>query len=135
MKNVKLISLALSMLISFVSKAQDKTDPGKQESSPKMEITPKTFNKPKDTIPNVKVSSSFVQPTVTAPLIRICAPSQSVLKEPLYILNGDIINSKQFSKLNPNDIEEIKVLKGNDAISIYGNEAINGVVVVITKED
>ncbi|WP_417939973.1 TonB-dependent receptor [Flavobacterium sp. RS13.1] len=136
MKNVKLISLALSMLISLVSKAQDKTYHGKQEkNSAKIEITPTTFTKPKDTISNVTVSSNFVQPTVPASLIRICAPSLSLLKEPLYILDGDIINAKQFSKLNPNDIEEIKVLKGNDAISTYGNQAINGVVVVITKED
>lgn len=135
MKNVKLISLALSMLISFVLKAQEKTVTGKENSSKEKEMTPITFTKPKDTIPNVKVSSNFVQPTARAPLIRICAPSKSVLKEPLYILDGDIINTQQFSKLNPSDIKEVKVLKGQDANSIYGNQAINGVVIITTKEE
>lgn len=134
MKNVKIISLALSMLISFVLKAQEKTVEGKKNSSEQKEMTPITFTKPGDTIPNVNVSSNFVQPTVSTPLIRICAPSRSVLKEPLYILDEEIINSKQLAKINPNDIEEIKVLKGNDATSLYGNRGINGVVIIISKE-
>ena len=135
MKNVKLILLVLSMLISFVLKAQDKTVARKENSSVEKGMTPITFTKPKDTIPNVKVSSNLVQPTARASLIRSCATSISVAKEPIYILDGDIINSKQFSKLNPNDIEEIKVLKGNDATSLYGNQAINGVVIITTKEE
>lgn len=136
MKNVKLISLALSMLISFVLKAQGKTVTRKHENNfVKTKITPKTFIKSKDTISDIKVSSNFVKPTVSPNQIRICVPSRSLLKEPLYILDGEIINSSQFSKINPSDIEEIKVLKGNDAISTYGNQAINRVVVIITKED
>lgn len=134
MKNVKLISVVLSMLISFVLKAQEKAVARKENSSVEKEMTPITFTKPKDTIPNVKVSSNFVQPTARASLIRSCATSISVAKEPIYILDGDIINSKQFSRLNPNDIKEIKVLKGNDATSLYGNKAVNGVVVIISKE-
>jgi TonB-dependent SusC/RagA subfamily outer membrane receptor len=135
MKNVKLISLALSMLISFVLKAQEKTLANKQaNSSDEIEIPPKTFTKSKDTISSVKVSSTFVQSASPNNRIIICAPPRSVLKEPLYILDGVKINSKQFSKITPNDIEEIKVLKGLDATSLYGNEAINGVVVIVSKE-
>lgn len=135
MKNVKLISLALSMLISFVLKAQEKTVNGKENSSEEKEIAPITFAKPKDTIPNVKVSSNFVRTTVRAPLIRSCASSISATKEPIYILDGEIINSSQFSKLNPSDIKGVKVLKGQDATSIYGNQAINGVVIITTKDE
>lgn len=135
MKNVKLISLALSMLISFVLKAQEKTPANKEaNSSAEIQIPAETFTKSKDTISDVKVSSNFVQPSPPANGITICAPSQSVLKEPLYILDGVLINSKQLSKINPNDIEEIKVLKGLDATSLYGNQAINGVVIIASKE-
>jgi len=134
MKNVKLISLALSMLISFVSKAQEKTPDNKQvNSSAEIEILPETFAKSKDTISVVKVSSNFVQPAPATNRIIICAPSRSVLKEPIYILDGVIIDSKQLSKINPNDIEEIKVMKGLDATSLYGNQPTNGVVVITTK--
>nr|WP_294931997.1 TonB-dependent receptor plug domain-containing protein [uncultured Flavobacterium sp.] len=135
MKNVKLISLVLSMLISFVSKAQEKTPANKKvNGSAKIEMVPKTFTKSKDTISDVKVSLNFVQSSPPANRITICVPSQSVLKEPLYILDGVLINSKQLSKINPNDIEEIKVLKGTEATALYGNKAINGVVVITTKE-
>ena len=135
MKNVKLISLALSMLISFVLKAQEKTPANKPvNSSAEIEILPITFAESKDTITHVKVSSNFVQPSLPANRIIICAPSRSVLKEPIYILDGVTINSKQFSKINPNDIEEIKVLKDLDATSLYGNQAINGVVIIVSKE-
>ena len=135
MKNVKLISLAISMLISFVIKAQEKTPENKHvNSSVETAILPKTFAKSKDTISDVKVSSNFAQPAPPTNRIIICAPSHSVLKEPIYILDGVMINSKQFSKINPNDIEEIKVLKGLDATSLYGNQAINGVVVIVCKE-
>lgn len=135
MKNVKLISLALSMLISFVLNAQEKTLANKQvNSSAEIENSAKNLTKSKDTISGLKVSSNFVQPVTPTNRIIICAPSRSVLKEPLYILDGVMINSKQFSKINPSDIEEIKVLKGTDATPLYGNQGINGVVVIITKE-
>ncbi|PXY45657.1 TonB-dependent receptor plug domain-containing protein [Flavobacterium hydrophilum] len=135
MKKVKLISLVLSMSICFISKAQEKTIIKKPENRvSEIETTSKSLIKAKDTICDVKVFSNFVQSGTSTKRIVICAPSNSVFKEPLFILDGDIINSNQFSKINPNDIKEVKVLKGNDATSLYGNQAINGVVVIISKE-
>jgi len=104
MKNVKLISLALSMLICFAAKAQKKT----------------TTN---DTLPS----------TLTNKIV-ICAPSRPLINEPLTIMDGIVINARQFSKVNPNDIESIQVLKGIDATSIYGIRGINGVVVITSKK-
>ena len=136
MKNVKLISLSLSMLICFITSAQEKTSDNKQaNSSTDIKILPKTVTKSNDTISQVKISPNFIQPSPPTNRIIICAPSQSALKEPMYVLDEIIINSKQFSKINPNDIEEIKVLKGNDATTLYGNQAINGVIVITTKEE
>lgn len=135
MKKVKLISLVLSILICFISKSQEKTITKKPENCVvEIETTSKSLIKAKDTICDVNVFSNFVQPGTSTKRIVICAPSNSVFKEPLYILDGDIISSKQLAKINPNDIEEIKVLKGPDATSLYGNQAINGVVIIISKE-
>lgn len=90
----------------------------------------------KDTIQDVKVSSNFIKPANPSNRIIICAPSiKSVMNEPLYILDGKILNTKEFSKINPNDIESIKILKGIEATSVYGNKAINGVVVIETKNN
>jgi len=104
MKNVKLISLALSMLICFVAKAQEKT-------------------KTKDTLQSILTNK-----------IIICAPSRPLLNEPLTILDGIVIDAKQFSKLNPNDIESIQVLKANDATAFYGEKAIHGAIVIRSKK-
>jgi TonB-dependent SusC/RagA subfamily outer membrane receptor len=136
-KKVKFISLALSMLICFVVKAQEKTTSKKQsESIPvQTEVISKSFTKSKDTIPILKISSDFVHfKTLPTPII-ICAPSRPLINEPLTILDGVVITSKQFSKVNPNDIESIKVLKGIEATSLYGSQGINGVIIIITKNN
>ncbi len=53
--------------------------------------------------------------------------------EPLYIMDGVQITSGDFSALNPNDIENISVLKDASATSIYGSKGANGVIVITTK--
>ncbi|MEZ0130734.1 von Willebrand factor type A domain-containing protein [Flavobacterium sp. LBUM151] len=39
------------------------------------------------------------------------------------------------AQINPNDIQDVKVLKDTDATSAYGRKASNGVVVIATKGD
>jgi len=130
MKNVKIISLGIAMVISFVINAQEKTSfdtISKETKSTQMKVE----------IPPVKISSNFVQPATISPTCRvvICAPSRSNSKEPLYVLDGIQINSKQFSTINPNDIESIKVLKDTEATSIYGSQGTNGVIIITLKEE
>lgn len=54
-------------------------------------------------------------------------------KEPMYILDGKIVPSAEFSNISPNTISHINVLKDAAAESIYGEKARNGVIVVTTK--
>ncbi|WP_437918125.1 SusC/RagA family TonB-linked outer membrane protein [Sphingobacterium sp. LRF_L2] len=53
-------------------------------------------------------------------------------------LNPQLANSSRttsaFSAINPNDIEEITVLKGANAAAIYGSQGVNGVILVTTKK-
>ena len=51
--------------------------------------------------------------------------------DPLYVVNGVIL--PDFSAINPDDIEDITVLKDAAAAAIWGAKAANGVVVVTTK--
>ncbi|MBJ2175925.1 TonB-dependent receptor [Aureibaculum sp. A20] len=54
--------------------------------------------------------------------------------EPLIVIDGiPTINSSTFNDMNPNDIENISVLKGGSA-SIYGSRAAGGVILVTTKK-
>lgn len=135
MKKVKLISLAFAMLITFVLQAQEKPVSKKHSISIPAPATP-YITKLKDTINTAKVSSNPAQPsTLSNSTLIICAISKPLKTEPLYILDGIPINSKQFSKVNPNDIESLKVLKATEATSIYGTQAVNGVIIITTKEE
>ncbi|MBF4467248.1 TonB-dependent receptor plug domain-containing protein [Flavobacterium sp. LC2016-12] len=133
MKNVKLLSLGIAMFVSFASRAQEKSIP--ESNSLQTEIKANSFTKSKDTIADVKVSSNFLQPATSPTRLVICAPSRSLLNEPLYILDGDVINAKQFSKVNPNDIQKINILKDAAAVALYGSKAKNGVIIITLKEE
>lgn len=54
--------------------------------------------------------------------------------QPLIVIDGiPAINSDSFNNMNPNDIENISVLKGGSA-SVYGSRAAGGVILVTTKK-
>jgi len=52
--------------------------------------------------------------------------------DPLYIVDG--VPTTDVSTLNPNDVENISVLKDAGAASIYGARASNGVILITTKQ-
>ncbi|NLR81183.1 SusC/RagA family TonB-linked outer membrane protein [Chitinophaga eiseniae] len=53
-------------------------------------------------------------------------------KAPLYVLDGIAITD--LSTVNPNDVQDIVVLKDATAASIWGSKASNGVIVITTKK-
>jgi Ca-activated chloride channel family protein len=54
-------------------------------------------------------------------------------KKPLYILDGKVSSLEYIKSINPKIIESVNVLKKDAATSLYGDQAINGVVVIKTK--
>jgi len=52
---------------------------------------------------------------------------------PLYVLEGKMITNKQFQQIDPNNIKNLKVLKGKDATSKYGAKGKNGAVMITLK--
>jgi Ca-activated chloride channel family protein len=52
--------------------------------------------------------------------------------EPIFVLDGQIINESNFRNLNPDNIKEITTLRDTAATSIYGNRGANGVIVIST---
>ncbi len=60
-------------------------------------------------------------------------PSQN--NEPLFIIDGMPISggASKSADINPNDIENVTVLKGAAASALYGQEAANGVIMITTK--
>lgn len=51
----------------------------------------------------------------------------------LIVLDGVPISADYLNSINPNDIDNVNVLKGASAAALYGNDASNGVLVVTTK--
>ncbi|MDE3741006.1 SusC/RagA family TonB-linked outer membrane protein [Maribacter polysaccharolyticus] len=65
-------------------------------------------------------------------LIRGASSTNGI--DPLIVIDGvPAINTTSFTDMNPNDIENISVLKGGSA-SVYGSRAAGGVILVTTKK-
>jgi len=67
--------------------------------------------------------------------------SLSASNDPLYVIDGVPIDNHDLSgnnnvlgMINPNDIENITVLKDASAAAIYGARASNGVIIITTKK-
>lgn len=69
----------------------------------------------------------------SAPAIRIRgASSLSGSQSPLIIVDGVVLNGS-LSDINSEDIENVEVLKGSAAASLYGARGANGVINIFTK--
>jgi len=53
---------------------------------------------------------------------------------PLFVVDGVPVTSGDFARINPNDVENISILKDASASSIYGSRAAYGVMLVTTKK-
>ncbi|OYY10247.1 MAG: hypothetical protein B7Y66_06510 [Sphingobacteriia bacterium 35-36-14] len=53
--------------------------------------------------------------------------------EPLYLLDGKIVDKSVFNSINPNSIKSVEVLKANKALEAFGNDGKNGVIKVVLK--
>lgn len=84
-------------------------------------------------IAGVLVTSSSGQPGAT-PNVRIRGVGSFDAASPLYVVDGfQTTDANVIVSLNPNDIEQITVLKDAAATSIYGTRGANGVIVIKTK--
>jgi TonB-linked SusC/RagA family outer membrane protein len=77
------------------------------------------------------VVSSAGEPGAGA-VVRIRGYASAGNNDPLYIIDG--VPTDDPSKINPNDVETMQVLKDASSASIYGARASNGVIIVTTKQ-
>lgn len=67
-------------------------------------------------------------------LPKIDSAAFSYNKKALIVVDGVIVNSvHDLSQIRPSDIASVDVLKGSGAVSVYGERARNGVIVITTK--
>lgn len=91
-------------------------------------------------VTGVNVSSNSGRPGGRANIRIRGASSISVSNNPLYVIDGVILNavdlrngSTPIDYINPNDIASIEVLKDASSTAIYGARGANGVILVSTK--
>lgn len=65
-------------------------------------------------------------------VVRIRGFASAGNNDPLYVIDG--VPTTDPSKINPNDVESLQVLKDASSASIYGARASNGVVIITTKQ-
>lgn len=88
-------------------------------------------------VAGVEVSGTGGSPSASSQIlirgISSINPAQN--NEPIFILNGMHISggATKAAEINPNDIENVTVLKGAAAAALYGQEASNGAIIITTK--
>ena len=85
-------------------------------------------------VAGLQVFTSSGEPSATASMRIRGMTSLYATTEPLYILDGSEITSGAFLALNPNDIENVTVLKDASSTAIYGSRAANGVIIITSKK-
>ncbi|QED37846.1 hypothetical protein FK178_08975 [Antarcticibacterium arcticum] len=96
------------------------------------------FTSPKAHAP-VKSNTVNVKKTVfkTSPedSTKISFDIKNEGSEPVYILNGKVLkNASTIKAIDPNNISGINVLKGPSAVSLYGDAAKDGAIIITTKK-
>lgn len=82
-------------------------------------------------LPGVQVVTPGGQPGRDQGRIKIRGLGTMNNADPMVVVDGLVVPS--WEDLNPNDIENITVLKDASAASIYGSRAANGVIIITTK--
>ena len=86
-------------------------------------------------VAGLSIFSASGDPSSTENDIRIRGiNSLNSSNTPLFILDGAPVTQTVFSTLNPNDIENITVLKDASSVALYGSRAANGVIVITSKK-
>ncbi|WP_348799404.1 SusC/RagA family TonB-linked outer membrane protein [Flavobacterium adhaerens] len=80
----------------------------------------------------VNVTNNGVNPSTRV----VLRGNRSLLgnNEALIVIDGFPSSRGALDRINPNDIDNVTVLKGANASALYGSEAANGVMVITTKK-
>ena len=59
---------------------------------------------------------------------------KEIVAEPLYFLNGKRIDEVQVKKVITSDIKHIEIMKDENAVAVFGPDAVHGVINIVTKD-
>jgi TonB-linked SusC/RagA family outer membrane protein len=102
----------------------------------KQSTTPTFATALQGTTSGVQVASSGGEPNAATRILIRGVSSITSATEPLIIVDGLVVSSggtNPLTYINPQDIENISVLKDASATAIYGSRGANGVILITTK--
>ena len=85
------------------------------------------------TTPSLIIQQKSMDPNDNSMNINIRGISTMNNNSPLIVIDGLVSDDGSLNKLNPNDIDNISVLKDAGTAAIYGSRSANGVILVTTK--
>ncbi|MBN2814387.1 MAG: TonB-dependent receptor [Bacteroidales bacterium] len=84
-----------------------------------------------------RLSGTFVRSTTGTPGISSDIRVRGIASwnggSPIYVIDGVVRDKTSFDALDPNEVEEITILKDAASAAIYGSRSSNGVILVTTK--
>ncbi|MEL7585402.1 MAG: SusC/RagA family TonB-linked outer membrane protein [Prolixibacteraceae bacterium] len=83
---------------------------------------------------NLIIQQKSMNPNDNSMNINVRGVSTMSNNDPLIVIDGLISGTGTLNNLNPNDIENISVLKDAGSAAIYGSRSANGVILVTTKQ-
>ncbi|MDD5839106.1 MAG: SusC/RagA family TonB-linked outer membrane protein [Bacteroidales bacterium] len=88
-------------------------------------------------VAGVQVSMAGGSPNSASQVVirAISSVNNAQSNEPLFVIDGMPVRggASTIGDINPNDIENMSVLKGAAASALYGQEGANGVIIITTK--
>lgn len=67
-------------------------------------------------------------------IIRVRGAFSMSSANPLYVVDGILMEGNPMNDMSPDDIASVNVLKSSSTTAIYGSRAANGVIIVTTKK-
>jgi TonB-linked SusC/RagA family outer membrane protein len=83
---------------------------------------------------NLIIQQKNMNPNDNSMNINIRGISTMGNNDPLIVIDGLISSTSTLNNLNPNDIENVSVLKDAGSAAIYGSRSANGVILVTTRK-
>ncbi len=72
-------------------------------------------------------------PPPPPPLLSSIVKNMDDANAPLVFFDGKPIDKAELAKIDPSSIHHMSVLKGNDAVAVYGDRGKNGVILITSK--
>ena len=124
-------SLFSKFAIGFILTAGGIVSVNAQESDPVMTLALASLQG-KISCLTINQNNAYSSP----PIMGRGAPSSiQGNNEPLWVIDGKIVEAKTLKDLDPNKIKKMNIIKGIQATALYGTKARNGVVIIKLKKE